>query len=73
MKTSATPQLNPIPGVVRKLEDTMVLKYGYDQVETYLWTEQKYLELLGQYDEKAYTLLNPLSPEQTIIRPALYP
>lgn len=73
MKTSATPQLNPIPGIVRRLEDVMVMKYGYDQVETYLWTEQKYLELLGQYDPNSYTLLNPLSPEQTIIRPALYP
>jgi phenylalanyl-tRNA synthetase beta subunit len=51
----------------------MVMKYGYDQVETYLWTEEKYLKLLGQYHEDAYTLLNPLSPEQTIIRPALYP
>gem|GEM_PF-2484922 len=56
-----------------KIEDTMVLKHGYDQAETYLWTEQKYLELLGQYDPNSYTLLNPLSPEQTIIRPMLYP
>jgi phenylalanyl-tRNA synthetase beta subunit len=73
LKTSATPQLNIIPQVVRKIEDTMVMKYGYNQVETYLWTEQKYLELLGQYDPSSYTLLNPLSPEQTIIRPMLYP
>ena len=73
LKTSATPQLNIIPQVVRTIEDTMVMKYGYDQVETYLWTEQKYLELLGQYDPSSYTLLNPLSPEQTIIRPMLYP
>lgn len=73
LKTSATPQLNIVPKIVRKIEDTMVMKYGYDQVETYLWTEQKYLELLGQYDPSSYTLLNPLSPEQTIIRPMLYP
>jgi phenylalanyl-tRNA synthetase beta chain len=73
LKTSATPQLNIIPQMVRKIEDTMVMKYGYNQVETYLWTEQKYLELLGQYDSNSYTLLNPLSPEQTIIRPMLYP
>jgi phenylalanyl-tRNA synthetase beta chain len=73
LKTSATPQLNIIPQVVRKIEDTMVMKYGYNQVETYLRTEQKYLELLGQYDLSSYKLLNPLSPEQTIIRPMLYP
>ena len=73
LKTSATPQLNIIPHIVRKIEDTMVMKHGYNQVETYLWTEQKYLELLGQYDPNSYTLLNPLSPEQTIIRPMLYP
>lgn len=73
LKTVTTPQLNAVPSIIRKLEDTMVLKYGYDQVETYLWTEEKYLKLLGQYDENAYTLLNPLSPEQKILRPMLYP
>jgi phenylalanyl-tRNA synthetase beta chain len=73
LKTSATPQLNIIPQVVRTIEDIMVLKYGYNQVESYLWTEEKYLKLLWQYDEASYTLLNPLSPEQTILRSMLYP
>ncbi|HKL44051.1 MAG TPA: phenylalanine--tRNA ligase subunit beta [Candidatus Absconditabacterales bacterium] len=55
-------------GLIRKIEETFVRNYDFDQVETYPWVDEKSLNLFGVDLSKIYKLKNPIDTDKPWMR-----
>jgi len=54
--------------LIRKIEETFVRNYNFDQVETYPWVEEKSLNLFWVDLSKLYKLKNPIDTDKPWMR-----
>lgn len=52
----------------RKIEDFMVWNWKFDQMETYPWVDNKFLDMFGTDKNLLYSLQNPLNVEASLLR-----
>lgn len=52
----------------RKIENLLAHDYTYDQIETYPWIDQRWIDIFSLPVSALYTMENPLTPEQRYAR-----
>jgi len=57
----------------RNLEHLLADKLHYDQIETYPWILEKWIDAFALDTKNLYSMQNPLTPEQKYLRPTMRP